>query len=78
MDSGTALRQEINSRLESYPYPPDMGAVAHELEEIRTLFTDEKTTSFTADQRAAVLTLLQAPEFGFDPERRLRFRSQCR
>ena len=68
---GRTLRAEIGFRLSGFTQPPDVGRLRPVLEGIRDLIRD--TAVFSADQQAAILgALVQA---GFDPGRKLRFRS---
>lgn len=71
VSGGRTLRAEIEARLSGFTQPPDVGRLRPILEGIRGLIRD--TAVFTADQQAAILgALVQA---GFDPGRKLRFRS---
>jgi len=73
---GRTLRETIAARLSAFSYPPaDMAALADTLEEIRDLIEDDKTIDFTDAQKQAVRSILQDPQYGFDPSRNLRFRS---
>jgi hypothetical protein len=74
---GNTLREEIAARLSSYSYPPsDMAALSAELEGIREdLFKDTGATSFTQQLQNAVIDTLQDPNYGFDENRKIRFRS---
>jgi hypothetical protein len=67
--SGKNLRQTIRERLADYVYPPNMVALASDLEAIRDLIRDE--ADFDITQRAAVVAALS----GFDRNRKIRFRS---
>jgi hypothetical protein len=70
------LREEINSRLADYTYPPsDMAALADDLSYIRDMFRDRYFTSFTHSEENAVISILQDPRYGFDANRNIRFRS---
>jgi len=70
------LREEINSRLAGYTYPPsDMAALADDLSYIRDMFRDKYFTSFTHPQENAVISILQDPRYGFNANRNIRFRS---
>jgi len=70
------LREEINSRLADYTYPPsDMAALADDLSYIRDMFRDKYFTSFTHSQENAVISILQDPRYGFEANRNIRFRS---
>ena len=71
MPTGRTLRAEIESRLSGFTQPPDVGRLRPVLEGIRDLIRD--TAGFSVDQQAAILgALVQA---GFDPGKKLRFRS---
>ncbi|MHC4642731.1 MAG: PEP/pyruvate-binding domain-containing protein, partial [Planctomycetota bacterium] len=74
---GNTLREEIAYRLSGYSYPPsDMEALSWELEGIREdLFKNKYVTSFTAQQEAAIVATLQNPNYVFDPDQKIRFRS---
>jgi hypothetical protein len=71
---GCTLRAEIARRLADYPsYPPaNLKALFADLKAIRNLFKDTDVTDFGA-MGPDVISALQ--EFGFDPNRNLRFRS---
>ena len=70
------LREEINSRLSHYAYPPySMSALSADLLYIRNLFTTTYLTAFTQQQQDAIIAILQDPQYGFDPNRMIRFRS---
>jgi len=74
---GNSFRAEIASRLSGYSYPPsDMAALSAELEAIREdLFKDTSVTSFKQQLQNAVIDTLQDPRYGFDENRKIRFRS---
>jgi len=74
--SGRTLRQEIDNRLSQYTYPPsNMAALASDLYDIRRMFTNDLVTRFTQAQTDAVIAILQDPNYGFDPDSNIRFRS---
>lgn len=73
--NGRTLRQEIALRLAPYAWPPNMNALSSALIGIQDLFKDTSQTAFSPTLQAAVLGTLQDPQYGFDPERNLRFRS---
>jgi len=76
LPSGRSLQQEIITRLAPYRYPPsDMALLTEELADIRDMFRDDQRTDITQTQQAAILTVLQDPQYGFDSNRRLRIRS---
>ncbi|HIJ53709.1 MAG TPA: hypothetical protein HPP66_11225 [Planctomycetes bacterium] len=74
---GNTLREEISERLSGYSYPPsDMAALSWELEGIREgLFKNTYITSFTPQLEDAITATLQDPNYGFDPNQKIRFRS---
>jgi hypothetical protein len=75
--TGLTLRQEILRRLSAYKfYPPvNLQALSAELASIRNLFTNEVVTPWDPAPREAVIAALANPEYGFDPNVNLRFRS---
>ncbi|MBN2563754.1 MAG: lamin tail domain-containing protein [Phycisphaerae bacterium] len=75
MGGGNTLREEIAAILASYPtWPPvDMGALADDLSGIRALIEDE--TVFSPTLKQAVVDTLRDPQYSFDPDRNIRFRS---
>ena len=74
--TGKTLRKEIADRLSQYTYPPsDMSALWADLDDIRDLFTDTYVTAFTIAQQNAIISILQDPRYGFDPDKNIRFRS---
>jgi hypothetical protein len=74
--NGKSLRKEISDRLSQYTYPPsDMSALWADLDDIRDMFTDTDVTIFTQTQTNAIISILQDPLYGFDPKRKIRFRS---
>jgi hypothetical protein len=77
LGNGKTLREEIHSRLSAYTYPPsNLPALYADLEYIREdLFKDTDATSFTQQQIDAIISILQDPNYGFDPTRNIRFRS---
>ena len=73
---GHTLREEINTRLAPFTYPPSgMAALSTVLHGIRDIFTETYITSFTMEQRDAIIAILQDPQYGFDADRKIRFRS---
>jgi hypothetical protein len=68
--AGKTLRDQIAERLGKYSYPPNITALADELEVIRDLIED--TTSFTTEQQQQIAAALLGK---FDPQTRIRFRS---
>ncbi len=76
LNGGTTLREEIASRLSGYTYPPsDMAALSDELDAIRDLFKDTDVTSFTQELQNAVIATLTDPQYGFEMNKKIRFRS---
>jgi len=74
--TGSTLREEINNRLSAYTtYPPDMAALSADLAAIRKLFKDTNVTSFTTWQKSNIGLILSDPQYGFDENSKLRFRS---
>ncbi len=75
--TGRTLRQEIAYRLGGFTYPPaDMPALAGTLEGIREdLFKSKTATVFSPGLQEAIIAALQDPQYGFDPNRNIRFRS---
>ena len=75
--SGKTLREEINSRLSVYTYPPsNLPALYADLRYIREeLFTKNSATSFTQQQMDSIISILQDPNYGFGADRNIRFRS---
>jgi len=73
---GQTLREEIASRLSGFSFPPvSVAALEYELERIRDLFTDDDVTRFSPALEEAVIAALTDPAYGFDPNRKIRFRS---
>ncbi len=68
---GVTLSNLLAQRLGGFEWPPDMAALQTTLDELRTLF--RSGTDFSADQKAAILAALQGA--GFEPTRKIRFRS---
>jgi hypothetical protein len=75
IDGGNTLRQEIAQQLAPFSYPPDMQALSAVLDGIRDLIKDTDETSFAPFAEAAVIATLQDPQYEFDPELKIRFRS---
>ena len=73
---GMSLRQDIGARLAGYTFPPaDMAALEYDLSAIRSMFTEDAVTTFSEPLRQAVIETLMDPRYGFDPNRKIRFRS---
>ena len=77
LGGGNTLREEIAARLSGYTYPPShMAALSADLAAIREgLFKNTYVTSFTQAQKDAVISVLQDPNYGYDPNSKIRFRS---
>ena len=71
LTNGKTLREELAARLAGFGYPPNMAALSTQLFQIRDLI--RKEARFGAGQKTAVLDALAAA--GFDPARKIRFRS---
>ena len=73
--TGPTLRDEIALRLSNYTtHPPaDMKALSADLAAIRSLFKNPHVTAFDAGLESAVIDALVS--FGFDADRKIRFRS---
>lgn len=69
--SDKTLRQEIADRLGKYSFPPDVASLRSDLAAVRNLITG--AADFTPAQEAAILSALTRA--GFDPARKIRFRS---
>jgi len=65
---GQSLRQQIESRLNPFVYPPDVQALASNLDAVRRLI---RGASFSAAQKQVITNALKT----FDPRRKIRFRS---
>jgi len=75
LGGGVTLEQDIALRLAPYAYPPDMSALDATLVGIQDLIKDTAQTSFSTPVANAVLNTLQEPQYGFDPNLKIRFRS---
>ena len=76
MRTGNTLRQEIDSLLSQHSYPPaNMQAFFDDLSTIRDWIRDDEVTSFTPGQEAAILAMLNDPQYGFNLNAKIRFRS---
>jgi hypothetical protein len=71
LPTGQSLRATVQAKLAGFAWPPEMASLKQALAEVRGLFTD--TADFSMGQRAAILVELDAA--GFDPHRKVRFRS---
>jgi hypothetical protein len=75
LPGGGTLRDSIRARLAGYTYPPNMAALAADLDAIREQIKSTTATAFTPEQQSEVIAILQHPQYGFDPNRNIRFRS---
>jgi hypothetical protein len=74
MPGGQTLREAISARLGGYTYPPaSMSALSADLAAVRDMIKDD--TVFSPELQAAVIATLQDSQYGFDPNRNIRFRS---
>ncbi len=75
--NGRTLRQEIAVRLAGFTYPPaNMAALSDTLKGIRDdLFKKTSATVFSQTLQDAILATLTDPQYGFDMNRNIRFRS---
>jgi len=73
--SGATLREEIALRLSQYTrYPPaDMQGLSQDLAAIRNLLESSNIAEFSPALQAAIIDALRT--FGFDPNKKIRFRS---
>jgi hypothetical protein len=71
LPGGGTLAAAVSNRLSGFHWPPEMGALRSALADVRELFTDD--ADFSADQRQAIIALIQ--DAGFDSQRNIRFRS---
>jgi len=75
LTGGNTLREEIAGILSGYTYPPNMAQLADDLDDVRDLIKDDEETFFTQELQDAVIATLQDPQYGFDPYKKIRFRS---
>ena len=74
--SGSTLREEIANRLGGYTYPPsDLAALSADLAAVRNIIINANITSFSPQMQNAIIAVLQDPNYGFDPNSKIRFRS---
>jgi hypothetical protein len=74
--SGSTLREEIANRLSDYTYPvTDLGALSADLAAIRNIIINANITSFSPQMQDAIIAVLEDPNYGFDPNSNIRFRS---
>ena len=75
--TGGTLCEEITNRLSKYStYPPaDMAALSADLQAIRKMIKSTSITSFTPWQIINIESILLDPQYGFDMNSKLRFRS---
>jgi len=75
ISSGT-LREEISNRLSGHSYPPsDMAALSANLRTIGHIIKNTGITSFTPLQIVTIESILLDSQYGFDINKKLRFRS---
>ena len=75
LETGKTFQEEIRSRLAGITYPPDMAVLSEKLDSIRDMFKDKDMTNFTDTQKQAVISVLQDVRYGFDIQKKIRFRS---
>ena len=76
LTNGVTLRDEIDARLAGQTYPPANPALlAETLDGIRDLIKDTEQVGFTAEVEQTILTQLQDAQYGFDINKKIRFRS---
>ncbi|MFT7301929.1 MAG: hypothetical protein ACI8UZ_000765 [Akkermansiaceae bacterium] len=68
---GTSLQDLINTRLNTHIWPPNIAALDADLKAIRDLIKDD--SDFSASEKSTIISALQTA--GFDPLKKLRFRS---
>lgn len=74
--TGSTLREEIANRLADYTYPVyDLAALSADLAAIRNIITNPNITSFSSQMQDAIVAVLEDPNYGFDPNSKIRFRS---
>lgn len=74
--SGSTLGEEIANRLAGYTYPvSDLAGLSAELAAIRNIITNPNITTFSPQLQNAIKAVLQDPNYGFDPNKNIRFRS---
>jgi len=74
--TGGTLRQEIANRLSGYTYPvSDLAELSAQLAAIRNIITNPNITGFSPELQNAIIAILQDPNYGFDLNRNIRFRS---
>ncbi len=76
LSTGRTFREDIAVRLLSFIYPPsNMMELSDVLGDIRDLFRDDSATGFTQSQKDTIIGILQDPQYGFDTNKNIRFRS---
>lgn len=76
VSTGNTLRQEIAAKLSGYTYPPaNMQALSNDLDDIRDLIKDDGELVMTPAMELAILSMLEDPQYGFDLNEKIRFRS---
>jgi hypothetical protein len=74
--SGNSLRTEIDTVLVQHTYPPaNMQLFSTQMDAIRDWFKDDEVTSFTPAQESAIVAILSDPQYNFDVNQKIRFRS---
>jgi len=74
--TGSTLREEIANRLTGYTHPvSDLAGLSADLAAIRNIITNPNITGFSPQMRSAIISVLQDPNYGFDPSEKIRFRS---
>ncbi len=77
LGGGQTLRAWIAAKLAPHTWPPDMAALAADLDDIRDLIKDKYYTAFSPAATLAILDTLQDPQYGFTPTAKIRFRSSA-
>jgi hypothetical protein len=72
---GGTLRQKIAARLAPHTWPPNFAQLSTALAAIRADITSTSATSFSLNVQQGVMAALTDPQYGFDPNIKIRFRS---
>ncbi|MCP4903141.1 MAG: hypothetical protein GY906_39775 [bacterium] len=76
LTTGGSLRDHIDGVLSGYTFPPaNMDQLADDLDAIRDIFKDDEETSFSQELQDTIIATLQDPQYGFDLQLKVRFRS---
>lgn len=76
LSNGATFREHIDSLLAPNTYPPvNMAVVSGNLDIIRNMFRGTAVTSFSPELQLAVIDMLTDQQYGFDPLKKIRFRS---